>query len=314
MTTVALSHDHTYVASGHASGHIQLFDLKTPQTPARFVPPTSVVAVSSGRQEGHLLGSRIVAIGFVAGRHTAIISADEKGLAFYHSLGKVLFVDASDILRILGKYAEEDILNSARSSARPSSSAAQHPQNGASPSLEPPSFRRRKTRNGILGMAPLPLGTSPHSTDGYNIVALLTPTKLVIVGLKPSAKTWLKRVREAEDGQKSRPRWKGTLAWWPSVLPGATKSASDSKIDATNGKEVLPTTPMLLYSWGSTLYLIRVSEAKVRQTVRSASTGKSREVEIGTIVFEDASKWNVDDDVLAIQWLNTNVGSFSFAL
>ena len=313
MTAVALSHDHTYVASGHASGHIQLFDLQTPQTPARFVAPTSVAAVTSGRQEGHLLGSRIVSIGFVAGRHTAIISADEKGLAFYHSLGKVLFVDASDILRILGRYAEEDILDSTRSSPRPASSPAQRPLNGSAPPPEPLSFRRRrKIRNGILGMAPLPLGTSPHPTDAYNIVALLTPAKLVIVGLKPSAKTWLRRAREGEDDSpRPKSRWKGTLAWWPSVLPGATKSVLAEK-GATNGKDLsVPTTPILVYSWGSAVYLLRVSEAKVKQTVRSARTGKSSEVELGTIVFEDAGKWNVDDDILAVQWLNTNVGSFS---
>jgi hypothetical protein len=68
---------------------------------------------------------------------------------------------------------------------------------------------------------------------------------------------------------------------------------------------------MLVYSWGSTFYLLRVSETKVKQTVRNARTGKSSEVEIGTIVFEDVGKWSVDDDVLAVQWLNTNVGSFS---
>jgi vacuolar protein sorting-associated protein 8 len=313
VTAIALSHDHTYVASGHASGHIQLFDLKTPQTTARFVAPTSVAAVTSGRQEGHLLGSRIVSVGFVAGRHTAIISADEKGLAFYHSLGKVLFVDASDILRILGKYAEEDIINSAPSSPRPSTSPAQRSQNGFAPPLELPFRRRRRTRNGILGMAPLPLGTCPHPTDAYNIVALLTPAKLVIVGLKPSAKTWLKRAREEEeDSARSRSRWKGTLAWWPSVLPGASMSVLDSKKGATNGKNLsVPTTPMLVYSWGSTFYLLRVSEAKVKQTVRNARTGKLSEVEIGTIVFEDAGKWSLNNDVLAVQWLNTNVGSFS---
>ncbi|KAF9037914.1 Golgi CORVET complex core vacuolar protein 8-domain-containing protein [Rhodocollybia butyracea] len=46
------------------------------------------------RKEGHVQGSRIINIGFVAEGHTALISADESGLAFYHSLGKVLFVEA----------------------------------------------------------------------------------------------------------------------------------------------------------------------------------------------------------------------------
>lgn len=258
--------------------------------------PTTVAAVTSGRQEGHLLGSRIVSIGFVAGRHTAIVSADEKGLAFYHSLGKVLFVEASDILRILGKYEDDDM------------DSRSHPTNG-SISKPLPFRRRRKSRNTILAMAPLPLGTAPHPTDPYHIIALLTPTKLVIVGLKPSPKTWLRRHREEnEDVPKTRSRWKGTLAWWPSVVPGPPKSVLDTRVVAINGKENLPTTPLLVYSWGRTLHLLRVSEAKVKQIVKNSRTGKSSEVDSGTIVFEDSGKWSIDDDALAVQWLNTNVG------
>ncbi|KAI0715216.1 hypothetical protein C8Q76DRAFT_568514, partial [Earliella scabrosa] len=104
VTALALSFDHTYVAVGHVTGHVQLYDLRSPKVPARAVPPTTLAAVASGRQEGHLVGSRIISVGFVAGWHTALVSADDAGLAFYHSLGKVLFVDATDILRILGKY------------------------------------------------------------------------------------------------------------------------------------------------------------------------------------------------------------------
>ena len=256
--------------------------------------------MTSGRQEGHLLGSRIVSIGFIAGRHTGVVSADEKGLAFYHSLGKVLFVEASDILRILGKYADDDV---------DSRSPGPRPTSVSTSISQPLPFRRqRKCRNTILAMAPLPLGTAPHPTDTYHIIALLTPTKLVIVGLKPSAKTWLRRHREAdEDAPKTRSRWKGTLTWWPSVVPGPPKSVLDTRVVAINGKENSPTVPLLVYSWGRTLYLLHVSEAKVKQMVKNPRTGKSSEVDSGTIVFEDGGKWCIDDDALAVQWLNTNV-------
>src|SRR5882757_3702637 len=76
VTALALSHDHTFVAAGHATGHIQLFDLNKPHVPARSVPPTTLGAVASGRKEGHLPGARIVNIGFVGARHTAVVSAD----------------------------------------------------------------------------------------------------------------------------------------------------------------------------------------------------------------------------------------------
>ncbi|PPQ98630.1 hypothetical protein CVT24_003963 [Panaeolus cyanescens] len=171
ITALALSHDHTFIASGHITGFVQLFNLKLPKAPVRTVPPTNIAAVASGRKEGHLEGSKIVRIGFVAGRHTALVSADEHGLAFFHSLGKVLFIDATDILRILGRYPNSP----------PSHELARQPRLATSPYTQ--TQRQRYT---ILDMAPLPLGTVPHLSDNHHVVALLTPTKLVVVGLKPT--------------------------------------------------------------------------------------------------------------------------------
>ena len=295
VTSLALSFDHTYVAAGHATGHIQLFDLRSPKVPARVVPPTNLASVASGRQEGHLAGSRIVNVGFLAGRHTALVSADDSGLAFYHSLGKVFFVDATDILRILGKYPDED--------APDVPAGLGH------------RFRRRKPRKPttILAMAPLPFGTAAHPTDEYNLVALLTPIKLVIVGLKPSPKTWYRRHRATDDEVSLKSKFKGTLAWFPSVSVGADPTSSperDTKKTQING--VHPASiPMLVYSWGESMHLIRVSESKITQTVKDAKTGKTNKVEVGRIVFEEVGSWNASDDIVALQWLNVNVGSFT---
>lgn len=306
MSALALSHDHTFVASGHASGHIQLFDLKAPHTPARSVSPTTLAAVSSGRQEGHLRGSRIVSIGFVAGRHTALVTADEHGLAFYHSLGKVLFVEASDILRILGKYPDEENVP-----------LTPVPADGdALPPTPVTPRRRRKSRYTILAMMPLPLGVAPHPTDAYNIIAMLTPTKLVVVGLKPTPKTWFKCARAVDevDDPNSKSRWKGTMAWFPSMAFGAATSngvGAGGKAAAAAGE---PSAPILAYSWGNTLHLLRLSESRTKQLVRNSRTGKTSEVDVGRIVYNAAGKWVAEDHILAVQWLNANVGSFTLAL
>ena len=294
VTALALSHDHTFVAVGHVTGHIQLFDLKKPQVPARFVPPTTLAAVGSGRKEGHLEGSRIVNIGFVAGRHTAIVTADQTGLAFYHSLGKALFFEASDVLRILGKYPNEETVV---------------------PGQAP--FHRRRTRrtNTILAMAPLPLGTVPHSTDTYNVTALLTAAKLVIVGLKPSPKTWYRRHRDEEDDQVGKAKFRAAMAWYPSVVPGASSAGrtkpEPAKKDNNSAKGTPPpTTPMLVYSWGSKFRLLLVSELKTVEKFTSERTGKLMTVEVGRLVFEEKAQWSARDNVHAIQWLNAKVGSF----
>ncbi|KAI0929914.1 hypothetical protein AcV5_006753 [Taiwanofungus camphoratus] len=295
VTALALSFDQSFVACGHASGHIQLFDLNTPKNPVRFVPPVSLAAIASGRQEGHLLGSRIVSVGFVAGRHTAIVSGDDCGLAFYHSLGKVFFIEASDILRVLGKYPEEDLVSPSPFGSAPVRHA----------------FRRRKPRktSTILAMGPLPLGTTSHPTDQYNLVALLTPIKLVIVGLKPSPKTWYRRHREMDDDIGSKSKFKGALAWFPSVVPGDTAEAGSYRKKGNQSHDSnsrSSTIPMLVYSWSNTIYLIRVSESKVVQQAPNSRTGKLSDVEVGRVVFEETSKWTAGGDILALQWLNVN--------
>lgn len=297
MTSLALSHDHTWVASGHASGHVRVFDLKKPGAPSRVVPPTSPAAVKEGRREGHFPGVAITNIGFVAGRHTAIVTADENGLAFYHSLGKVLFVDATDVIRILGKYPEDV-------SPGPTLRGA----TGPGPIL----FRKRRERkvNVILAMAPLPLGTCSHQTDGYNLVAMVTPVKLVIVGLKPKPTTWYRRLRRDNQEKGPTERWRGTLAWFPSV-EGPSPTPEKPLPKDRSKPEPKGAMPMLIFSWGKQFNLIRVSEKKLVQPVKSAKTGKISEVELGVIVIEEVSTWTTDEVVLAIRWLNANVGLFS---
>lgn len=251
--------------------------------------------MASGRKEGHLQGSRIVSIGFIAGRHTALVSADEHGLAFFHSLGKFLFVEAPDILRILGRYPDVPV-------------ASSMPKAGLMPSPAPTSGvpQRRKPRFAVLAMAPLPLGTTPHPTDNYNPVALLTPTKLVVIGLRPTPRTWFKCPRESDEGGslRSASKWTGSLAWFPSVLRSGVNNPAKDISTAADAS----TTPVLAYSWGRSLHLIRVFEYRMKHSVKSPKTGKLNEVETGTIVYERFCKWTADDDILALQWLNYNVG------
>ncbi|KAI0684733.1 Golgi CORVET complex core vacuolar protein 8-domain-containing protein [Cytidiella melzeri] len=296
VTALALSYDHTYVASGHVSGHIQLFDVQNPKTPARFVPPTTLAVVASGREEGHLAGSRIVSVGFIAGRHTALVSADDSGLAFYHSLGKVLFVDATDTLRILGKYPDEDTREPVDEPPVPGLSTVHH------------TFRRRRVRKAhtILSMSPLPLGPSPHPTDNYQLIALLTPAKLVVVGLKPTPKTWYRAHREVDDGHVARLRFKGTLAWFPSIASGTVIQSTHPPNGKARTSQPDGMLPMLAYGWGNVLHLLRISESRFMQDVRNAKTGKVTSVEVGRIVIQEAGKWTIGGDVLALQWLNVN--------
>jgi hypothetical protein len=302
VTAVAISSDQTFVAVGHATGWIYLYALAKPQVAARAVPPVSLTAVEQGKAEGHLVSStatdasRILHIGFVGGRHTAIVSGDSNGLAFYHSLGKVLGLANTDVLRILGKY----------------------------PTLETAADASGRAQQRLLAMQPLPLGTAEHPTDSYSLVALLTPAKLVVAGLKPSARTWWRAMNRA--GQSAKEESKeanssGVLAWLPTI----------------EGRS-----PMLAFAWGSQLRIVRVEEevktapsaaqrangngqmhngtkadaSKKEATVkmlrfRSTERPEGHSDEKGASTTHDDSAAVVHiaaEPILALQWLNQRVG------
>lgn len=290
VTALALSHDHTFIASGHVTGFIQLFNLKVPKAPVRTVPPTSLTAVASGRKEGHLEGSKIVNVGFIAGRHTALVSADDHGLAFFHSLGKVLFIEATDILRILGRYP-----------AVPSSHGLVRGTQSALSQTD----QQRKQRYTILSMAPLPLGTNTHIIDDHHIVALLTPSKLVVVGLKPTPRTWFKIPRDQSTASSRDSKKIGSVSWFPSV----TISNSANDIGQAGTREV--TAPTLAFTWGNTLSLIKLTVSKVQQAVKNSKTGKSSTIDVEVVGFQAATKYQAESDILALQWLNHYVSSLN---
>lgn len=227
------------------------------------------------------------------------MSVDENGLAFYHSLGKVLFVEASDVLRILGKYPEEEEIVAPATEASLNGQPSLPAKSGKSPTRR---TRWSKQSASITSMSPLPFGTNPHPTDSYNIIALITTVKLVIVALKPSPKTWLRRRRGAEDryaavmSGETTPHI-GCLAWFPSVtLP------SD---DSESKEPPRITLPTLAYSWDKAVQLVTVREERLKP--RSKGGRRNQMEEQGQLIFEDCGTWVTDEVVHALHWLNARV-------
>ncbi|KAG8824058.1 Vacuolar protein sorting-associated protein 8, partial [Serendipita sp. 399] len=289
VTAIALTQDRTFVGVGHQDGQIHLFNLSDTSKPVRSVPTLPRAAVVSGRREGHLHGSRITHIGFVGARHTAIVSADEYGMAFYHSLGKVLFVEATDVLRLLGKYPEEP-------QARTPTMG--DPERGSVSTVKSPRYRSRWLRQSphILSMTPLPLGSVPNPTDAYNITAIITPIKLVIVALKPTPKTWFRK-RRAEDRYTALVNeihldHSACLAWYPSI---SVKNEDSPEGGMRN------TVPTLLYTWGPSATLLTVREELAPHLVKSQKRGIPHED--AKLIFEEAGSWTASDDIRAVQWL-----------
>lgn len=167
VTALDISHDASFLAVGHASGHIFLYDLFEPKEPARHVPPIDTHALATGIGEGHLPGVPILHIHFVGTRKTGFISADANGVCFYHSLGRILGMASNDTLRVYGQYR------------------------GSPP---------------ISSVLSLPVGNTKHASDDYNFIALLLQDKMLLIGLQPSAKTWY-RVVANRPGETAAMAW-----------------------------------------------------------------------------------------------------------
>ncbi|KAJ1026453.1 hypothetical protein NDA13_003833 [Ustilago tritici] len=285
VTALALSSDHSFLGVGHASGNIFLYDLSNPRRAARHVPPVPLSSVKAGKKEGHLSGSAIVHIGFIGLRHTAVVTADNKGLAFYHALGKILGVSSNDTLRLLGKYPQyehEDELG----------------------------LSGGKKRNTIFQLSPLPLGSRPHAADETTFVAMITPAKMVLVGLKPSPKTWYRKVHKQPAKEKTvasvvtegpETQEPGCLAWYP----------ASTEVD---GRRTRQTNPILAFSFGPTLHLVRLVMRKVEQrpepkTARggnaAATSVVTEEVDLVELTGEDGIE--EPDHIVALQWFSPDL-------
>lgn len=82
----------------------------------------------------------------------------------------------------------------------------------------------------VLALASLP--AAQHETDARQIAAILTPTKLLVVGMKPKPSTLFRRTNAGATT--------GCVAW---LKAGSVDADSD---------------PVLAYSWDNTLHFLRM--------------------------------------------------------
>lgn len=188
-----------------------------------------------------------------------------------------------DIIRMLGRYPDSPSSSSRLPSDLPNGETTPKP----------------KKPSTILDMAPLPLGPAPHSSDSHSLVALMTPTKLVIVGLKPTPRTWwratfAKDASELNGADYSR---NGVLAWYPSVVP----VEGGGSIGATSGEE--GEDPVLAFAWGRKVRWVRVG----REAVEELKKGEKEGTKVLDVVFREVDGWTCDSPVLGLQWYSERV-------
>ncbi|CAF9913429.1 MAG: Vacuolar protein sorting-associated protein 8 [Alectoria fallacina] len=219
VTSISISADHSTIAGGHASGSIFTWEVARPAKPFLHIPP-----IDRGRgpnTDGHTLDVAILHIGFLGMRHTALASADDKGMAFSHlaTRGMGVVVRSVKTTRILGRYPDK--ASSADRQRKPSS---------------------------VLAFSTLPLGNAEHVADSLGLVAMLTPYLLVIVSTTPIAQTQYKAPRPKEVAAHGA--MTAALAWFPSV-----KLKTKDPITLETSSRV-----KLVYCWSNILTVLDVVE------------------------------------------------------
>ena len=223
ITSVAVSADHTTVAGGHANGNIFTWDISRPARPFLSIPHLEESQGHKPGVDGHMPNVAITHLGFLGTRHTALVSADDRGMAFSHlaTRGTGAFGRTVKTTRILGRYPH------------------------SKPPL--PSGKPLKPST-VLAFAPLPLGNIERATDSVGLTAMLTPYLLVIVSTTPVAQTQHKAARPKEVAAHGA--MTGCLAWFPAVKLKAPDSTTGSQISKVK----------LAYCWSNVLTVLDVDE------------------------------------------------------
>ena len=229
VTSISISADYSTIAGGHASGNIYTWDVSRPAKPFLHIPP--VDRRRTPNVDGHASEAAILHMGFLGTRHTALVSADDKGMAFSHLATRGMGAVARTVrtTRILGRYPDSDT-----------------------------AIVRRRKPSSVLAFSPLPLGNAEHAADTMGLVAMLTPYLLVVVSTTPVAQTQYKTPRSkdlAAHGTMS-----AALAWFPSIK----LKPKDGVTGETSSRA------KLVYCWSNILTVLEVVEIEPSESSAQA--------------------------------------------
>lgn len=221
ITALAISADHTTVAGGHANGNIFTWDTSRASRPFLTIPHIETAQAQNRTVDGHIPDVAVTHLGFLGTRHTALVSADDRGMAFSHlatrgtgALGRTVRTT-----RILGRYPDAPV----------------------------PSGKTLKPST-VLAFGSLPLGNIERATDNMGLTAMLTPYLLVIVSTTPVAQTQHKSARPKDVVAHSA--LTGCLAWFPAVKLKTPDSHTGSDLSKVK----------LAYCWSNVLTVLDVDE------------------------------------------------------
>ncbi|TPX40324.1 hypothetical protein SeLEV6574_g06676 [Synchytrium endobioticum] len=219
VTALSISSDQSLVAAGYDSGFIVLWDIQK-RVASRVIPPLSQW---DGRKDGHMLGAPVIQIGFVGGSKSELVSGDNQGAAFLHTLSRILLVNTVTSARIHGR---------------------------------PDALVKPIVPTTIYAMSPMP--HARHALEQHGLVALSTPYKLAVLTVRPIPQILFK-LSWAPEGELTKSASLAAkqavpcacLAWSPLVTPSSHYRSSRPLTDVLH----------LAASSGFKLYIIKATSA-----------------------------------------------------
>ncbi|KAK9476316.1 Golgi CORVET complex core vacuolar protein 8-domain-containing protein [Lipomyces japonicus] len=277
VTAVGLSADNTYLASGHEHGHIYVWHIKRPMAPRMHIPPFNPLKPDHHRRDGHTGDAKILHIGFMAKRHSVLASADDKGMAFFHSSTQQLTSKTVRTTRLVGRYA----------SLGPSRTDGPQP-------------RQRKATS-VLAFGIMPLSGHSHPVESRGLIALMTPHILVIISTAPTAQTQYKvgRPKSISDTMGLS----ACLDWFPAVKSKLTsekrKTNNMNNKSHSNTNNNIDLNPRLAYCWSNQVVIFEVSVAQ--------SDVKENKNMVPNTEFTPLKTFIADEAIVALKWLNSQI-------
>lgn len=199
VTSLAVSADFSYLASGYSSGHIYTWDLAKPSSFNIHIRPISLNFVGKPRFDGHLENTSVIHLSFVGKRHSALISGDVKGMSFFHNTIRTIVGRSVKTKRIMGRYPQPHL-----------------------------TMEVTHKPTALLACSPLPLGTVVQPTDDMCLVAIMTPYLLAIVSVLPSPQTEFKTGRPKSVSNELG--LSGCLAWFPALKSAGSSSETNPRL------------------------------------------------------------------------------------
>lgn len=296
VTSLAISLDSTYIATGHEYGHIFLWDvthISNSKTiaPLIIVEPLTINDKLNGK-EGHLLNKSINHLFFLNRRHTGFVSVDVDGLVLFHNGYRSIFGYNYRSLKILGLSDLDFTFNQTNNH----NVNIKTNSNYSTIDNKKIGYLDKKFKSYVFGCSPLPLCQDKSKIDNLNLLAIITSSALLVISITPKLTTHVKLGKPKLVSSNSNARLTTCLSWYPELstkLPNGSRRKTGAR---------------LAYCFSNVLTVLELDTVQeLKDLEQSIEEGSNEDLEQINVVIVSKKRWVCDESILSVMWFNTKI-------